>query len=131
MNITANMQDDEKKGMTLVRTLVNLSLLPIATGPGSVVALGLVMIEDDAIAAGSFPEPGDNIQKPGWLWKTILPTSTALVNQNSDATLIREDLRGKRKFPASGWDLMLLVNNIQGTVTVNIDGLIRMLWMKS
>ena len=131
VNLTANLQDDEKKGMTLVRTLIQLAAMPIATGAGSVLAMGIVMIEDDALAAGSVPEPGDNIQKPGWLWKTLFSSSTAVVNARADATLIKEDLRGMRKFAASGSDLVLVAENIQGTVTVNIDGLIRMLWMKS
>ena len=130
-NLTANMQDDEKKGMTLVRTIVDLDLHATSVSSGGRLALGIVIAEDDAIAAGSFPEAQDNIGKPGWVWKALKTFGTSDINDRSQRTIIHEDLKSRRKFQASGYDLVLIVNNFEGVTAVNIDGLIRTLWLKS
>ena len=131
VNLTANLQDDEKKGMTLVRTIVDLELAAQATGTGGKLSMGIVMVSDDSLAAGAVPDPEDNIDKPGWLWKSLRSFFTSTINDHAQATVVQHDLRGMRKFPASGADLVLIMTNFAGTVTVNVDGLIRMLWMKS
>jgi len=131
VNLTANLQDDEKKGMTLLRTILHLELLTPTVGTGGKLAMGLLMVEDDALAAAALPEPEDNIQKPAWTWKAIRSFHTSVANDRAQITQIDADLRGRRRFPASGFDFVLLLKNFSGTVNCNIDGHVRLLFAKS
>ena len=132
-DLTRNVVNDEKKGMTLVRTLIHIEMLAITAGFGSIVALGIVAITRDAFGAVSIPNPSDELDKPGWLWRiNATGVYTAVVSDRSSTTVVDLDLKMQRKLRGEE-DLLVLVGEVAagGVSTINFDGYIRMLFKKS
>ena len=125
--------DDEKKGMTLTRTIMNLTLSVQTAGAGSVFSYGLVMVEDDAAASLSFPDPDDLSQDPGWVWREgQMPVFSSTVNDFSQSRLIRVDTRAQRKYIGEDFAFMLIMHVAAGGAsTVNIDGWVRTLFKRA
>ena len=125
------MVDDEKKGATLIRTIVNLSTVLTASGSGGKFSMGLVMVNDDANASLAFPDPGSAGDDAGWLWRTERPIATSDSNDASQWIMTNLDLRGRRKFPGEEFDIHLLIAAGTLTANINTDGWIRMLFMRA
>ena len=129
-DLTINMADVEKKGATLVRTLVQLYCAAVTVGTGSVLSLGIAMLNEDAAAAGSIPEADSDTDKPGWVFRTVVPVFTDTANRFANLTVIKEDLRSRRRFQGSSDQIELILDNFAGSSAINVDGLIRLLIMK-
>ena len=128
--LTAGFSDDVKKGATLVRTIVDIGANLTVAGPGGVLSLGLLYSTDDTIAALAFPEVDVEGEQPGWLWRSSKSVFTQTANVKSNETRFAFDLRMSRKFPGSGTDLVFLANMSATSEAVNIDGLVRCLFMR-
>ena len=117
--------------MTVVRILIDLQLFNLTAGTGGILGMGIYMGELDAIAAGAAPDPLTADDHPGWMWRSQKSVVTSTVNDSSQSTLVKADLRGKRKYSGEDMDLTLVLQRDAPAVTINIDGLIRVLGMKS
>jgi len=127
--LDSNILPDEKKGMTLQRTLIKLQYRPTVPGNTTMFSSGICMITADAFAVPTLPDPGDPDEQPGWLWRdavVVMSDSSAISRQGADF-----DLKAKRKF--AGEDIrMVLIQETGGSASsVSVTGLIRMLWAKS
>ena len=118
------------KGMTLVRTLINLSFNNATAGTGSTCDQGIVMVENDALAALALPEPADPTEDPGWVWRNRLIVSSSLANDSSQFVIVKEDIRSRRKFPGDDNELVLILRvGGLGGGPINTTGWVRTLWM--
>jgi len=61
--------NDERKGMTVVRTLVDFDVIPSAAGAAGNLSGGIVLVDGDAFAAAAMPDPDEAQDQPGWLWR--------------------------------------------------------------
>ena len=109
---------------------MDLILTPIETGTGALVGIGTVLMSDEAVAVGAFPEPEVGTDQAGWLWRTVKSVHTSVANDRSQVTPVIADLRGRRKWPGEDFALILIVTNFSGVINVNIDGMIRTLVWK-
>ena len=130
-DLSANIPSDEKKGMTIIRLLIDLVCAAAATGTGNVIAMGIAMVENDAVAAAAFPDPGAETDQPGWLWREVFSVYTSTLNDRAQSVPIVRDIRARRRFPARQTSLYLIIDTVSGSTSINIDGSIRVLVAKS
>ena len=132
IHLSSAILDDEKKGATVVRVIIDLEAVALTVGVGSVIALGLLMLDAEARAAGVGPDPQDDNDQPGWMWRTRKLVFLSALNDRSQTTKIFMDVRSMRKFPGPDVDLAMVWAVVSGgSSQVNLDGLIRVLWLKS
>ena len=131
VTISANVTDAQKKGMTIVRLLIQLSAVLIAAGTGGQLFMGLVMVTTDAIAAAVLPDVDVATEKVGWLWRAQRIVSTTAPNDSSQFGIFEVDIRSRRKFAGEDMDLELVVNLPASSGNMNVDGWIRMLCLKA
>ena len=127
-----NLVQDERRGLTVVRWIGELSLnsLTVAGAYGVMkLALGITMLDADAAAAGAFPDPNQALDKPprGWVYRTQCG-----VSQNGVGTPIITrctfDIRAMRRFEGSVAYLIIDNNSSVGTsFTTQVHGYIRCL----
>jgi len=126
----------ETKGFKVVRTIIDLTVKPgaLAGATGSMfLSLGIGVIEDDAFAAGVFPDlnVADEAPASGWLYKskTIVQDDTAQNASVIRSLQIKADIRTSRNIGRGVLVLMLRNDTFTGTsFTVDTGGLIRCLY---
>jgi len=134
--LVGGLSEDERRGMTVVRTLIDLWLTPtISSGVvGSMTMnLGIGVCNAQAFAAGSasLPSPSINSERPprGWIWRAgiaIMDDATTVPTHSR----VTADVRSKRKVDAGV--LYIHMDAILRTGTpfnVKTTGLIRTLYL--
>ena len=135
-SLVGGLSEDERRGMTIIRTIVAIQIAPFVTsgvvGTMSVdLAIGNVNQQAFTAGAGSMPDPVINSERPprGWIWKT----RTAVVDDATTAmplTFINADIRSKRKVDAMIPYLHVAPFSRSGTeFTIKVSGLIRVLYL--
>ena len=128
--LSVDIVDNDKKGMTIVRTIVQLGANLTAAGSGGQLSVGLAMVNDDALAALTLPD-ADTIDEPGWLYRGVKSVFTSVVNDHSQETRFDLDLKGRRKFTGTDMNFCLILDT--GTISggsINVNGRVRFLVMK-
>ena len=130
-----NVADPEKRGCTLIRIIIRLSVF--ATVPGVVsgnvrMNYGIGLSSDDAFAANALPEAGvaDDFPVAGWLWRdAFVVRDETLASGIVDHQRIALDLRAMRKLDRSSIWLRVEAAALEGTsFNVFTSGLIRCLY---
>ena len=130
-DMLVTVDSDIRKGMTLVRTILDLAFIAISAGTGSVVGAGIYLATLEAFAAGALAEPEDPTDEMAWVWRhPRISVFTSAQNDSSQVVHIREDLKGRRRVPDADYS-MVWRHNVNGTTSVNIDGLVRQLWLRA
>jgi len=119
--------DDERKGATIVRTLIDFWISTVTANVFLDAYAGITFVTDDALSAGVLPDPSDDTDQPGWMWKKkIVVVSTSENVPEARNTLV--DLRSMRKFPGESVNPTFIIDSVSGAF--DVDGLIRMLVLK-
>ena len=119
--------------MTVVRTLIDLTLVTISNNLSGLVHMGIFLCEGDAAVANIFPEPGQTADDPGWLWQMARRTfGTVNLNDSSQWTRIVYDIRAMRKWPGEDYELELVVDNDAASGSAfNVDGMVKVLLLRA
>ena len=128
-NLDSNISQGDKKGMTLVRMILELNLSAAGTGTGALLHAGIFLLHGDAKTAGVYADPEDQAEQAGYLWRWTGTCFTSAVNDRSQQTQIKADLKSRRKYPSEDHELVLYMKATSSSITVNVDGLIRTLWL--
>ena len=128
--VSSGIVADERKGMTLLRTLIDLTSVVISAGSGGLISMGLYMVHTEAAGAVAFPDANEQDDQ-GWIWRSG-PRVISATNINDISANNRWifDLKGKRRFPSEDHGIYLLIDASTLAQSVNTDGLIRMLMAK-
>ena len=130
--LTGGITDIVKKGMTLVRTIIDMTSVLSIAGTGGLMHYGIAMVSDEAVASGAFPDADSASDEPGWIWRVMgrVIASTNLNDISMNSRLVY-DIKSRRMFKTQDWDLYLIID--AGTLSdiVNTDGMIRTLWQKA
>ena len=131
LDLSSQIATDEKKGMTVVRVIVDLVGVLSVSGTGGLVSMGLAMISLDN--AGSLPEPNDPDQEIDWAWKTMNRTvANDSVNDQSQWTIFRYDSTVGRRFRFKEAQFRWIAEEHGGSLdNITINGQIRLLVAKS
>ena len=132
-DLSSQIPADERKGFTLLRTIIDLTCLLSAAGTGGIVSMGIALVSLEAAAAAVFPNPEDDDDYgQGWIWRTKRVIAATNVNDISMNSRFLYDLKSRRKFSSEDMTLyLMIVNDPAASASVNTDGLIRTLWAKS
>ena len=133
--LMVNVSDPEKRGCTLIRTLVHVQYL--ATAPGTVsgvnlVHYGIALVSDDAFAASIVPdsESGDDFPVLGWVFRdTTTVVDETLATGPIAPVDVRLDLKSARKLDRSSLVWIAKSVSREGTVfAVQQTGIVRCLY---
>ena len=136
VSLVGGLSEDERRGMTIVRTLISLYGSPSVTsgvvGSMSLMA-GIGVVNQQAFSAGtgSLPDPEINSERPprGWIWKDAM----GIMDDATTAqplSVVKADIRSKRKVDAGIAYLHLANASRTGTdFTIRVTGLIRILYL--
>ena len=68
-NLDSNIVQSVKKGLTVVRILMDLMIMPQGTGTGGTLSAGIAMMHGDAKSAGANADPAEEDEAAGYLWR--------------------------------------------------------------
>ena len=138
IDLLVNTADAEKRGCTVVRTLLDFQLFNATPGDVSgrqIFHMGIGLVSDDAFAAGGSampnPEEQDDYPVGGWMWrKSVAVFDESLANGVNPAPVtIKEDLRAMRKLDRSTMALIIFNATGEGApFSVQRIGIIRVLY---
>ena len=137
-DLTGALTQFQKQGLTLVRTIVHFTArvqtLGLVIGSQQL-GMGIAIVDEDANAAGALPEvltQGDFPVK-GWIWRDIqqLNDHTSAGSTESKQIIdVEAELKSRRRIDDT--DLLIIFENqdlLGGTFTIDIDGLVRSLFL--
>ena len=124
------MPDSVVKGLSIARIILNLTANLATAGNGGNLTLGILKMTADAVAALVFPNPEDEADKPGWLFRRREVVFASISNDYSQVNKIDVDLHTGRKYAGEDQLLVLVMNYTGLTESVNVNGLIRVLGRK-
>ena len=122
---------DERKGMTLVRMIIDFTSLLSVAGSGGVMSYGICPVSSEAASAAAFPDVDSDDDMPRWLWRTRRVIAATNVNDISMNNRFVYDIKSRWRVPSEDWTLQMIIDAGALTSDVNSDGLIRTLWLKS
>ncbi len=120
--------DDEKKGMTLIRTLVDLKFTPTTADTATRLSVGFFFIEADALAAPALPDPATADEQPGWFYRWAHVCNIDSTSVSRDRAVA--DIKAMRKFRAEDYDIVMVAETGAGA-PIAVSGLIRLLVKKA
>ena len=92
---------------------------------------GIYVAEVDAIAAAAAADPETDTDMPGWVWRVSgIGVFTSVANDSSQRTYWKYDLKARRRLPGESFRLMLVLSNANLATVVNVDGIVRTLWLR-
>ena len=94
--------DDEFKGLTVARLIIDLSAVLIAAGTGGMLGLGIMVVTLEALVALAVPDADEAGDQAGWMWRSMQPVHTDSPNDRAQATRFVADIRSMRKLPGEG-----------------------------
>ena len=122
--------DLAKKGATILRTLIDINIQAVTVNVNLILDVGVVMMQSDAIVAGAFPDPADDAEQPGWLYRKSIGLYTTDAFSTVNRVPFLADIKAKRKFAGEAWELMMIWERDAAVGTLNIQGLVRVLIAK-
>ena len=128
-NLSSGIDDDLKKGSTIVRIVGSIFYQVSTSGILGRFALGILMINDDQLSAAAYPDPltGGSTDRADYMW-----LYSGMGHRDTDAGPQVErldiDLKGKRRFPSGAYDLELIAE-VDDTSFI-FGGQLRVLLMK-
>ena len=132
LDLTAGVAQDEKKGMSVVRLIADLTATLITAGTGGLVSMGVCLISGEAATAASLPEPTDVDQEASWMWKVMNRlVASSSVNDRATWTPFFIDTHVRRRIRFEEQQLRWIAGQVGGTDNITINGHIRVLMQKS
>jgi len=137
LSLTGDLEANEKRGLTLARTIIHLFGLPAAIGIADGVQtmdLGIGVIEPDAAVAGALPDVDDAGDQPGrgWVWRDriIMVDETPAENFYIPIEL-KYDIRSMRVLYHNTLLLIIDSSPQQGVAfTMDLTGIIRCMFLQ-
>ena len=131
-DLSSPIAQDEKKGMTIVRIIIDLTTLLVTAGTGGLLSYGIALVSNEAAAAIAYPDADDEDDMGrGWLWRARRVVSASNLNDVSMNSRLVYDIRAKRRFSSEDDGLYFIMDAGTLSSDVNTDGLIRVLALKS
>ena len=129
--LSTDIADAQRKGMSIVRWIVDLTAIVVSASTGGIIHMGMYMASDEEIAAGAVADPGAVDDKPGWVFKMSRPVYASGFLDYSMGTPFQIDTKVRRRFLTEDYNPILVIDSGVLATSVNINGLIRLLAMKA
>ncbi len=99
------------KGHTVTRIIVDVGMRSNAVNQNNFMTWGIVTVNADARAAGAFPDSDELTERAGWLVRGRLLNIMDTLNESSQWTGVKLDLRSQRVIRNEDEELHLIVDN--------------------
>ena len=131
IELSSDLPDDEFKGLTVTRTIIDLYIQSESASLTNLVGIGISVVSQEALSASALPEPSDDSDSAlGWVFRTIVSTSTSSVADASQFTRLYRDIRGQRKFHSEDTTYCLLMQTDAAILNRKVMGMIRVLYKR-
>ncbi len=132
LELSAGIAQDEVKGMTVMRVIVDLVAQLSVAGTGGLVSMGIAMVAEEAVTAGGIPDTNVEANEASWMWLRALQTVSATnLSDRSSFTPFLYDSKVMRRFRFEELQLRWICNAGTLSANVNINGSIRVLVAKT
>ena len=128
-DMSTNLESNERKGATIVRTIIDLQFIPATSNVQMRTFLGLVLVELDAFASAVVPDPSLSDDQPGWLYRAQTSVRASSVNDPNPYRL-QADIKSRRKFPGEDVLYTAILERDSAVGNVLVTGWIRYLVLK-
>ena len=109
--------DIDDAGKTLLRIIMDVLVVPPATTGDYPFTFGIILVDNDAVAAGATPDPEQDLADPWLVWR-----QEHMFQSTANATLARTqwhlDIKARRKIGASS-DIVAIFES--GGMAANVD----------
>ena len=135
-NLLVNLNRDERRGLTMIRTLFRIDLLPSipdAAFGEQALCLGMGVSSEEAFSASALPDPNVAGDRParGWLIRDVYVVKDHTAEDGSSPIRrVEFDVKSKRKVDSGQLFVNWTNDPIRGTAfNVRVHGLIRCLYL--
>ena len=115
------------KGSTITRIIIKMIMHPSVITAIHEMHWGIVIVNEDAIAAGAYPDADDISDRADWLARGWLCGRSANLSDGSQDDRVELDLRSQRIMRAEEDALMLVIDNSNNGNAVSYAYFIRCL----
>lgn len=129
LNLTGNLGTQERKGTTVIRTIVDLQLRINTVDTINIVDMGILLGDATAVLGGHLAQPEVQNDQPGWCWRTRKISRCSDIDDYAQYVQIQMDTKVKRKFIGNERDYLFVINNAGGA-SITFTGIIRVLIKK-
>ena len=133
--LMTDVSDDQKRGCTLIRSLVHMQYMagiPGAVSGISLVTFGIALVSDDAFAASIVPDTEQQADFPvlGWIFRDrVTVFDETLATGPIPPADVRLDLRSQRKLDRSSLVWIAIAQGRDGTAfNIQQTGIVRCLY---
>ena len=118
----------DKKGATVTRMLIYALFHPGTTSATPcIIDFAITMINEDAAAAGAYPDTDVADEQPGWLYRGRRVVRTGSTSTQSVGSILDVDIRSQRKYVGEDQQMMMIFDADSSGITCQVDGLVRLL----
>ena len=130
IDLSTDLSNVNRKGATVVRMLLDITLQPVTIDVNLRSYMGIYMAELDAFNASNFPEVAVDDEQPGWMYRMMRNVRTHDVDQLPANSHIEVDVRAKRRFVGEDTLLTLVLERDAAVGGVLFTGMVRTLVMR-
>ncbi len=114
------------RNYTITRIIHKVTIIPDAANVTANVYHALVLVNSDAAAAGSFPDPQTMTEQPGWIYRDMTTVATPSAGA-SNVEPETYDIRGQRLFRNQELGLYFIIRNEAAAIGVQYNVYTRVL----
>ena len=111
--LLSNLDAANRRGSTITRIILRVTMYTDTVTTDGFLAFGIILLNNDAVAAGAFPDPNDAADNADWIMRDVLTTRMQSVSDGSQAARGNYDLRAQR-LTRSAQDILHMVVNADG-----------------
>ena len=128
VDLLAQLPEIQRKGCTVTRLVGRANALTAGTvNSAAHLHMGIVLASTDAIGAGALPDPEDEAEQPGWMWRDFLTVVTDVAGDFGNNSQLTFDLRAQRRLAGADQSLVLVAKNDSTINAFIIDLQVRVL----
>ena len=110
-----------RKGATITRIIMQLTLQGLSTGLVGICDWGIVVLNGDAVIAQAFPDADVSSDRADWLARGQESVVTSVVSDGSQLVRVFRDLRAQRVIRSEEDELHFIMDQNTSGMTVQYD----------
>jgi len=114
LDLLNEMVDDNRKGATITRVILDLVIVPDTVAQTTFTSYGLAMVNGDALAAGAVPEADVNADRADWVLRGRARNMVSSLSDRAQVFHKEYDLRAQRVLRSEEMTLAIIFDHSSG-----------------